>query len=206
MARESDERRGRPRGDKRARTRAKLLQAAREVTREKGYERTTMEEVARRAGMTTGAIYGNFRNKDELFIALSETYWPPVKPSIAPGADLSAVLQAFAEATLDSLPERRGAAVGFFSGKAYAMGHEAVRERARDITAKSYEEGAQWLRHAVGDEALPFSADIMVRVIHALTEGLMLQRLMTPELIGDEVFHAAFAMLASASDAAEPAE
>jgi AcrR family transcriptional regulator len=30
------------------------------VIREKGYERTTMEEVARRAGMTRGAIYGNF--------------------------------------------------------------------------------------------------------------------------------------------------
>jgi AcrR family transcriptional regulator len=36
-----------------------------------------MEDVARRAGMTTGAIYGNFKNRDELFIAMSEAYWPP---------------------------------------------------------------------------------------------------------------------------------
>jgi hypothetical protein len=35
-----------------------------------------MEDVARRAGMTTGAIYGNFKNRDELFIAMSETDWP----------------------------------------------------------------------------------------------------------------------------------
>jgi AcrR family transcriptional regulator len=36
-----------------------------------------LEDVARRAGLTTGAIYGNFKNRDELFIAMSETYWPP---------------------------------------------------------------------------------------------------------------------------------
>ena len=53
------------------------------MIRERGYERTTIEEVARRAGMTTGAIYGNFKNRDELFIALGQAYWPPVKPRIA---------------------------------------------------------------------------------------------------------------------------
>ena len=55
-----------PKGDKRDRTRAALLEAARALIREKGYARTTLEEVATRAGMTTGAIYGNFRNRDEL--------------------------------------------------------------------------------------------------------------------------------------------
>ena len=62
--------RGKPKGDKRERTRTALLEAARAVIHEKGYERTTIEEVAKRAGMTTGAIYGNFKNRDELFVAL----------------------------------------------------------------------------------------------------------------------------------------
>jgi len=70
---------------KRDRTRASLLEAARALIREKGYERTTLEEVASRARMTTGAIYGNFKNRDELFIALGQTYWAPVKPQIKPG-------------------------------------------------------------------------------------------------------------------------
>src|SRR6201988_3169648 len=90
---EADPRR-RPKGDKRARTRARLLEAARRLTRERGYEHTTMEEVARRAGMTTGAIYGNFRNRDELFIALGQTYWAPVKPRIKPGATFAEVMHA----------------------------------------------------------------------------------------------------------------
>ncbi len=44
--------RGRPKGDKRERTRARLLEAARQLIREKGYDRTTMQDVAERAGMT----------------------------------------------------------------------------------------------------------------------------------------------------------
>jgi hypothetical protein len=32
-----------------------------------------------------------------------------------------------------------------------------------------------------------------VRVIHALTEGLVFQRLLTPDLMPDEIFRAAFA-------------
>ncbi len=30
--------------------------------------------------MTSGAIYGNFKNRDELFIALAEAYWAPIRP------------------------------------------------------------------------------------------------------------------------------
>ena len=37
----------------------------------------------------------------------------------------------------------------------------------------------------------------LVRVIHALIEGLVLQRILTPELCPDEVFFAAFAALAN---------
>src|SRR4029079_4189645 len=49
------------------------------MVRERGYARTTLEAVARRAGMTTGAIYGNFKNRDELFIALGQNNWAPVQ-------------------------------------------------------------------------------------------------------------------------------
>ena len=56
--------RRRPKGDKRGRTRAKLIDATRALIREQGYEKTTLAEIAKRAGMTTGAIYGNFKNRD----------------------------------------------------------------------------------------------------------------------------------------------
>jgi AcrR family transcriptional regulator len=196
--------RRRPKGDKRARTRAKLLEAARELTGQKGYEHTTMEDIAHRAGMTTGAIYSNFRNRDELFIALSEAYWPPIKPSVTPGSDFPEILRALAEATIAAVPDRRAVAVGFLTGRAYALSNEEVRRRAREKTAKSYDAGAAWLRSMVGDGELPLSPEIMVRIIHALTEGLLLQRFLTPELVGDEVFHAAFELLGAKRSKSAP--
>jgi len=189
-------RRRQPKGDKRARTRATLLEAARALIREKGHEHTTMEAVARRAGMTSGAIYGNFKNRDELFIALGQTYWAPVKPKIRPGSSFAEKMRAFAEATIAAIPERRAAAVGRLTGMAYALTHEEMRARVSETTAASYAWGAGWLRGVAEENDLPMPPDILVAVIHTLTEGLLFQRILTPELVPDAVFYAAFAALA----------
>src|SRR5579872_229984 len=99
--------RRKPKGDKRQRTRAKLLEAARQLVRENGYEHTTLEAVAKRAGMTTGAIYGNFRNREELFVALGQAYWPAIKPKVKPGASVLEVMRAIAKATIAVIPDRK---------------------------------------------------------------------------------------------------
>jgi len=184
--------RGKPKGDKRERTRAALLEAARALIREKGYERTTLEEVARRAGMTTGAIYGNFKNRDELFIALGQTYWAPVVPRVAPGATFAEAMRALAKATLAAVHDRAPVAVGRLTGLAYALTSAELRARVHEITKDSYEIGAEWLRTFDADE-LPMPADVLVRVLHALIEGLVMQRILTPELCPDKVFYEAFA-------------
>ncbi len=186
-----------PKGDKRERTRAKLLEAARALIREKGYERTTLEDIAERAGMTTGAIYGNFKNRDDLFIALGQTYWAPIKPRVKPGASFSQVMRAMAEATIAAIPDRAAAAVGRLTGLAYTLRHEDVRERVASITAESYEIGEQWLHEVVKNGDLPMPAGQLVRVLHALTEGLVFQKLLTPELLPDQVIRAAFLALAT---------
>src|ERR1700755_1886784 len=113
MPADSDEasRRRQPKGDKRARTRARLLEAARSLIREKGHENTTLEDIAQKAGMTTGAIYGNFKNRDELFVSLGQTYWAPIKPHVQPGSTLSEVMRAMTDATLAVIPDRSMAAV-----------------------------------------------------------------------------------------------
>jgi AcrR family transcriptional regulator len=56
-------------GDRADSTRKLLLAAAREIFAEKGYDGTRVQDVAIRAGMTTGAIYANFRDKDALLSA-----------------------------------------------------------------------------------------------------------------------------------------
>ena len=184
-----------PKGDKRQRTRAALLEAARAVVREKGHPRTTLEDVARRAGMTTGAIYGNFKNRDDLFIALGHAYWPAVRPRVRADASFDEAMAAMATATLAAVDERAPAAVGRLTGLAYTLTSEDLRARVRDVTASSFEVGAAWLA-SFDERELPMPAADLVRVLHALIEGLVLQRLLTPELYPDHVFHAAFAALA----------
>ncbi|MER5789813.1 TetR family transcriptional regulator [Streptomyces sp. NPDC001980] len=49
--------------------RAAILEAARHTFAERGYTRTTLREVARRAGVTHGLITRNFSSKERLFLA-----------------------------------------------------------------------------------------------------------------------------------------
>ena len=191
-----DAARRRPKGDKRARTRAALLEAARQLIRERGHEHTTLRAVAERAGMTSGAIYGNFRNRDDLFIALGQAYWTPVKPKIRPDSTFAEKMRALAEAYVAAIPERREAAFGRLTGMAHATTSEALRAEIQAVTAASFATGAAWLRGVADEGGLPMPAETLVLLIHAVTEGLLFQRFLTPELAPDEAFYAAFAALA----------
>ena len=53
-------------------TRDRLVAAAADVFADKGYDGAGVQEIARRAGFTTGAIYGRFRGKAELLLAAIE--------------------------------------------------------------------------------------------------------------------------------------
>eukprot|EP01035_Chromulina_nebulosa_P023716 gene23716-30757_t len=62
-------------------TREKVLQAAREMFIERGYEGATIRDIARAAGMSTGAVFASFTDKPELFDAiLSEDFAALVDP------------------------------------------------------------------------------------------------------------------------------
>lgn len=55
-----------------AATREALLDAAEEVFFAKGVARTSLEQIARHADLTRGAVYWHFKNKGDLFMALVE--------------------------------------------------------------------------------------------------------------------------------------
>lgn len=57
---------------RRQQTRDVLIASATEVFAERGFDGTSLEEVAERAGFTRGAIYKNFAGKEELFFAVIE--------------------------------------------------------------------------------------------------------------------------------------
>jgi len=53
-------------------TRSLLLSAAEEVFARDGYEKAELGEIARLAGRTKGAIYAQFKSKEDMFLALYE--------------------------------------------------------------------------------------------------------------------------------------
>jgi AcrR family transcriptional regulator len=53
-------------------TRRKLIAGARKLFGKKGYAATSVDEVVRAAGVTKGALYHHFRDKDDLFHAVVE--------------------------------------------------------------------------------------------------------------------------------------
>jgi AcrR family transcriptional regulator len=66
--------------------RARLVEAAADVFSEQGYDRARVQEIAHRAGLSTGAIYGNFRDKADLLVAAIALGGDRVKREVAAAA------------------------------------------------------------------------------------------------------------------------
>lgn len=58
------------RAESQAQTRTQLVKTARQLFFDDGYHPTSLEKVADAAGFSKGAVYSNFRNKDELCTAV----------------------------------------------------------------------------------------------------------------------------------------
>ena len=183
---------------KRARTRAALIEAAASVIGEKGYDRTTLEDVAQRAGMSRGAIYGNFKDKEELFLALVGTRWQPIVPEFQPGLALRDQLRTLGRLVARAAQERIGMAAAVASFQLYALTHEHMRERMQNENAKVYRAMAKQLTQHVAQADLPMPALQFIKVLDAVTTGLLFTYFQTPRLIREEDFVAAFEALAPA--------
>jgi AcrR family transcriptional regulator len=67
-------------------TRTKLIRVARDLFARRGYNDVSTEEVVRRAGVTRGALYHQFRDKRDLFAAVVEHVEQEVLERIAEAA------------------------------------------------------------------------------------------------------------------------
>ena len=94
------------------RTRQKVLDAARALFAERGYEPATIRDIAKGAGMSTGAVFANFQDKAELFEAvlsedlakLAETLKAAAAAETSVRARLLAALTAGYHGSLEQLP------------------------------------------------------------------------------------------------------
>jgi len=177
---------------KRSRTRAKLIEAAVAVIGEKGFDRASLAEIAARAGMTRGAVYGNFRNKEELFLSLVGDLWKPILPPVRPSMDLKQQMRVLGQTVAHEAQARRHMAAAATAFQLYLLTHESMRSQMSRKNATIYRKLAMKMRNVISEKNLPMPAEQFVRVLDALTSGLLFTYFQTPELITEEVFVAAF--------------
>jgi AcrR family transcriptional regulator len=93
-------------------TRARILDAAIELFRARGFESATMREIAAAAGVATGAAYYYFDSKDAIVLAFydraARQLEPLLEEALAGGCDFESRLRALIEVKLRYFAPERG--------------------------------------------------------------------------------------------------
>jgi AcrR family transcriptional regulator len=136
---------------RRARTRDALLEATARGLSRHGYANLALEQVAREAGYTRGALYHQFAGKDDLILAavewIEETWWQEMSRVLTPGAEpvaaLGAVARAHAVLCRRDIARVRMVLTVEFSGRDHPIGKAvaAASERVLDVATDLIEQG-----------------------------------------------------------------
>jgi AcrR family transcriptional regulator len=170
-------------------TRRELIAAAAAGFARRGFHGASLEEIAREAGYSTGAIYWHFEGKDDLFLAVFEAYAMERAAAYAairdrPGGDLAARQRAFADDWMRRAAEEPEMVVLVLEFAAHAWRNPPLREQlaqrmaiVREALAAFLEEDAR----AHGAE-LPLPAADVAAALREMGVGLALARLGDPGL------------------------
>jgi AcrR family transcriptional regulator len=181
---------------KRARTRRMLIEAAAALTREKGFHNLSMEDVAARAGVSRGSIYGNFRDRNDLIGALAADRAPAILPTPRLGASLREQMHAMGVAVAEAARKHPNDTIYWSAYMTHVQSDAALKRRAEEqqrLIRRHLEDA--WLE-ALAGEAPPMPIATFVKVMIVLTNGLIMAHSMSPEDYDEEVIIAAFEALA----------
>lgn len=187
--------RARSRAERKEETRRELVQAAVRVFGERGFQRASLEEIARTAGYTTGAIYWHFGGKDDLFLAAFEAY---ALARVGELADIDETsrgalperARVFADhwmARLADDPSFMVVALEFFVHslrtprlrEALATRHAAVRLALAALLEREAR---------AADVELPMPAQELATVMRELGVGLAIAKLGDPDAVPDRLY------------------
>jgi AcrR family transcriptional regulator len=190
---------------RRERTRQHLLDAGAIVFGRRGYHGASLDEVAATAGFTKGAVYSNFKNKEDLFVAVLEQQIygqiHEVEAMLAehphPGPEQLAAIR-----TLITPTDEVNWTALYLEFVLYALRNPSARElliafrrRTRDAVQRLVEQ--EWTM--LGSDP-PISARSMATLALALFQGVDLERLIDPEDVSSETANESlYFMLAAAS-------
>jgi AcrR family transcriptional regulator len=190
------------REEKKARTRAQLIDAAAAVFARRGLVAASLDEVAEEAGLTKGAVYSNFDSKEDLFQAvIDERLNEPMRH----GAEVidSSVgtteehAMAGARVFVDVVQQEREVFLLSLEFNIHVARHP---ELAPAYVARSREQLAQVVeliheRSTAFGSSLPLPADQMAIAVEALSKGIALQKLVDPDSVPDDLLGRVYALL-----------
>ena len=170
----------------------RLLHAAAQVFAEKGYEKAGVAEIARRAGVTTGAIYSRYGGKAELLLEAVDHHVPDSIDSVLNGSgnlgSPTEVLSMLGDHLLDPLDGGHGL---FLEAIVAARRDPVLAERLRLRVEDEDRRLGKLVDEATSDGL--FDADLneqaVVRLAHAIGLGMLLTRSMGLSLPSPEHWH-----------------
>ena len=181
------------RAEQREHTRTCLVEAAAKVFSRRGYDKASLDEVAEQAGFTKGAVYSNFKGKEDLFLATIDRHFEERLDAVKrlmmeePGGQgtAHAVGMDFME-DLNSEPEYFAL---FFEFWAYAQRNPAVKrkflprvQRFRTALAELFEAKAE-----KGLE-LPIPSEHLASMLIAMAAGVAMEREFDPKSVPDDMY------------------
>lgn len=176
-------------------TRNKLLDAAECVFQAQGVSRTSLQDIATRAGATRGAVYWHFKDKADLFNAMMERVTLPMEEAFNPaesdpeGSGNANALKRILQSTLNALkqivtdPQTRRVFEVATQKVEYVEELQAVRLRhlaVRKGFLSHIEQSMETASRQAGLQ-LPASTSVAAQGLHALIDGLIQNWLLDPQ-------------------------
>ena len=191
---------------RRQQTRDHLLQAAAQVFAERGFHGASLDEVAAVAGFSKGAVYSNFKNKDDLFMALLASRHDQDMEALyatleASGDEPEAHLPDFVLLLRDqfkSSDDLWGALNQEFC--VYALRNPEARAKLAAFDRADIDQVAEIIEVERKKHRLETteSAEHQARIVVALIRGLFSMRLIDESLVDEGLLESAMTFLARA--------
>jgi AcrR family transcriptional regulator len=190
---------------RRQQTRDYLLQAASQVFAERGFHGASLDQVAAAAGFTKGAVYSNFKNKEDLFLALLEAIQEREMEALRATIESSDVPPEARLPDFVSLIRAQTSDLGrnwdvlYQEFAIYAMRNPSAREKLAEFDAMTIGRVAELIdteRARQGVEPLENSAHV-ARIITALFRGISVMRALNPDDVDDDFLATTMSFLAA---------
>ena len=174
---------------RRAMTRQHLLEAAAVVFARNGFHGSSLDEVAAAAGFTKGAVYSNFKSKEDLFVAVLDhrigrqvgAFMDALGDGNRPAEETQPLIRDIVDSTWDD----EGSALYLEFVVYAARNPEARRRSSRRCCTASTRSIAGIIRQEyerLGVEP-EYPIDVLAIISSALFEGLGVTRLIDPSLV-----------------------